>query len=70
MAIRREQPDKNSYWQNELRSLGIEPKRPNELNDKLELESLADNLKQGYYQDYKAAYSYEELDQSDFDYLI
>jgi hypothetical protein len=70
MAVRKEQTDKNSYWQNELRSLGIDPKLPSDLNDKSELESLADNLKQSYYQDYKTAYSYEELDQSDFDYLI
>ena len=32
------QQAKNGYWQNELDSLGIEPKQKNELNDKEELE--------------------------------
>jgi hypothetical protein len=31
---------KNRYWQNELDSLGIEPKRKTELNDAEELEKL------------------------------
>jgi hypothetical protein len=49
---------KNGYWQNELESLGIvEPKRKKELNDKEELENLADNIKQAMFQDYKVAYS-------------
>ncbi len=49
--------DKKEYWQNELKSLGIEPKRQNELNDKEELEALAEMIKEVYYQDYKAAYT-------------
>lgn len=49
--------DKKEYWQNELKSLGIEPKRQNELNDKEELHALADIIKEVYYQDYKNAYS-------------
>ena len=63
-----EQKGKRSYWQNELRSLGIEPQQENELNDEEELEALADNIKQVYYQDYKAAYGSdkEELDKSYF----
>jgi hypothetical protein len=36
--------------------LGIEPKRENELNDKAELEALAEIIKQASYQDYKMAY--------------
>jgi hypothetical protein len=32
-----EHPDKKVYWQNGLKSLGIEPRRQNELNDKEEL---------------------------------
>jgi hypothetical protein len=51
------QQHKKSYWQNELKSLGIDSKRKNEFNDREELESLADNIKQVYYQDYKIAYS-------------
>jgi hypothetical protein len=38
-------------------SLAIEPRRKNELNDIAELEALANNIKQVYYQDYKTAYS-------------
>src|SRR5689334_17760526 len=45
------------YWKNELKSLGIEPKRSNELNDPEELKDLVDRLKQSMYQDYKTAYS-------------
>jgi hypothetical protein len=41
---------------NELKSLGIDPKRENELNDKAVLEGLAEIIKQIYYQDYKIAY--------------
>jgi len=49
---------KNGYWQNELDSLGIEPKRKKaELNDEEELENLADIIKQAMFQDYKVAYS-------------
>jgi hypothetical protein len=54
-----QQQAKNSYWQNELHSLGIvEPKCKKELNDnKEELENLAENIKQAMFQDYKVAYS-------------
>jgi hypothetical protein len=47
----------NRYWQIELDSLGIEPKRKTELNDEEELENLADIIKQAMFQDYKVAYS-------------
>ena len=46
-----QQHAKNGYWQNELDSLGIEPK------EKKELENLSDNIKQAMFQDYKLAYS-------------
>jgi hypothetical protein len=55
-ALKKEHPDKKDYWQNELKSLGIEPRRQNEFNDKEELEALAEIIKV-YYQDYKTAYS-------------
>jgi hypothetical protein len=48
--------DKKEYWQNELKSLGIESKRQNDLNDKAELQALAEIIKAVYYQDYKTAY--------------
>ena len=51
-----QQQAKNGYWQNELCSLGIEPKRKTELNDKEENENLSDNIKQAMFQDYKIAY--------------
>ena len=54
-----QQQAKNGYWQSELDSLGIEPKQKNELNDKEELENLADIIKQTMFQDYKVAYSEE-----------
>ena len=56
LSIVDERSNKKGYWLNELDSLGIEPKRHNDLNDKEELEALADIIKQVYYQDYKAAY--------------
>lgn len=70
MAIKKEQTGKKEYWHNELNSLGIEPKRENEFNDKDELAALADNIKQVYYQNYKTAYDSEETDDSRFDYII
>jgi len=43
-------------WENDLTSLGIGPKRENDLNDKTELEALAEIIKQIYYRDHKTAY--------------
>ena len=53
----RQQQAKKGYWQNELDSLGIEPKQKKELSDGEELENLADILKQAMFQVYKIAYS-------------
>ncbi len=61
-ALKKEHPDKKEYWQNELESLGIEPRQKNELNDKDELEALAEIIKAVYYQDYKTAYSNQDND--------
>ena len=44
-------------WLSELRSLGVSPKRRNDLNDKKELQDLTENIKQALYQEYKTAYS-------------
>ena len=49
--------DKKGLAKADLRSLGIEPEPANELNDKKELQNLADNVKDSMYQDYKTAYS-------------
>ena len=56
-VFNKEFPDKKDFWENELKSLGIEPRRQNELNDKEELQALAEIIKQVYFQDYKTAYS-------------
>jgi hypothetical protein len=61
-----------NYLKIELSSLAIEGNRTNELNDKQELEALANAIKEVYYQDYKTAYNVSgiEIDQSHFDHLI
>jgi hypothetical protein len=53
----KEHTDNKEYLKNELESLGVEPKRKNQLNDKEELQNLSDNIKQTMFQDYKVAYS-------------
>jgi hypothetical protein len=53
----KEHIDKKEYLKNELKSLGIETKRKNHLNDNEELQNLSDNIKQAMFQDYKIAYS-------------
>jgi|RhiMethySRZTD1v2_1073278.scaffolds.fasta_scaffold471488_2 hypothetical protein len=63
--IPQEPSSKKEYWQNELDSLGVDTtKRPSELNDKDELEALADVIKQVYHQDYKTAYDYNNSSSS------
>jgi uncharacterized protein YneR len=61
------------YFQDELSSLGIECKRPNEFNYKEELQALTTAIKEVYFQDYKTAYndtSDTEIDQSHFGHWI
>jgi hypothetical protein len=53
----KEHADRKEYLKNELKSLGIEPKRKDQINDNEELQSLSDNIKQAMFQDYKIAYS-------------
>jgi hypothetical protein len=48
---------KLGYWQTELRSLGVDLKRNNELDESHELQYLSDKVKLSMYQDYKMAYS-------------
>jgi hypothetical protein len=48
---------KKEFLKNDLKSLGIDPKKENELNDETELRALTEIIKQVYYQDYKTAYS-------------
>ena len=53
----KEHTDSKEYLKNELKSLGVEPKRKVQLYDKEELRDLSDNIKQAMFQDYKIAYS-------------
>lgn len=53
MAAKDEHPDRYGWWLNELESLGINSKRLNDLNDLKEISSLAENIKQGFYQEYE-----------------
>ena len=48
---------KDTWWLNELESLGVSPKVKNELNNIQETSNLAENLKQAFYQAYKEAYN-------------
>jgi hypothetical protein len=53
----KEHTDRKEYLKNELKSLGVEPKRKDQLYDKEELQDLSENIKQAMFQDYKIAYS-------------
>ena len=52
-----EQMHSIDQWLSELRSLGVSPKRKNEMNDKKELQDLTENIKQKLYREYKTAYA-------------
>jgi hypothetical protein len=54
--MRKEKDDKEKEIA-DLKSLGIDPRKMNELNDERELKELSDNVKQSMFQDYKTAYS-------------
>ena len=70
LEVTNEQDGRKEYWQNELRSLGVEPKRMNEFNDEEELEALIDIIKQVYYQDYKTAYGSDDKEELDKSYFL
>jgi hypothetical protein len=57
MATKQEKPQEDSWWLNELESLGVSVKVRNDLNDITETSNLAENLKQILYQAYKDAYN-------------
>jgi hypothetical protein len=48
---------KINNWLAELRSLGVDAKTRNDLNDEKELHDMADNIKRSLYQEYKKAYA-------------
>jgi hypothetical protein len=57
MATKEEETQKDTWWLNELESLGVSPKVKNELNDIQETSNLVEYLKQAFYQAYKEAYN-------------
>jgi hypothetical protein len=57
MATKEEGIQRDTWWLNELESLGVSPKVKNGLNNIQETSDLAENLKQAFYQAYKEAYS-------------
>ena len=48
-----EHPERYGWWINELESLGVGVRKTNELNDLREIRSLAENIKQDFYQHHK-----------------
>jgi hypothetical protein len=54
VAAKDEHPERYGWWLNELESLGISSNRINEPNDLKEISSLAENIKQGSYQEYES----------------
>ena len=61
-SIKKESPEKYSWWLNELESLGVSIKKANDLNDIREVSNLTDNIKQALLQDYKTCYNEETED--------
>jgi flagellin-specific chaperone FliS len=59
MATKQENLQKNSWWINELDSLGVSVRVTNDLNDINETSNLVENLKHVFYQAYKHAYNYD-----------
>lgn len=53
MAIVHELHEKNEWWLNELRSLGLKVNNRNDFNDLNEMSNLANMIKQHYYKDFK-----------------
>jgi hypothetical protein len=70
MATKQENLQENTWWLNELESLGVSPKVRNELNDIQETSSLTENLKQIFYQAYKDAYKNDNQKSSDLQMVL
>jgi hypothetical protein len=49
--------NQKEYWFTGLDSLGIHPKKTNDLNDSREMSDLVENVKQTMFQEYKTAYT-------------
>ena len=61
-SVKRESPEKYSWWLNELESLGLTVNKANDLNDIIEVSNLTDSIKQVLFQDYKTCYN-EEIEE-------
>jgi hypothetical protein len=49
--------NQKEYWFSRLDSLGIHPKKTNDLNDSREMSDPVENVKQTMFQEYKTAYT-------------
>ena len=58
-SVKKESPEKYSWWLNELESLGLAVNKDNDLNDIREVSNLTDSIKQVLFQDYKTCYNEE-----------
>ena len=54
---RTEQPERYSWWLNELESLGVNGKHKEDINDLQEASALTENLKQLFYEEYQRAFN-------------
>ncbi|MGA9295812.1 MAG: hypothetical protein WA398_07400 [Nitrososphaeraceae archaeon] len=61
MATKQENLQKNSWWINELESLGVSANVKNELNNPQETSHLTEYIKHAYYQAYKETYNDDSM---------
>ena len=54
---RTEQPERYSWWLNELESLGVNATHKEDINDLQEASALTENLKQLFYEEYQRAFN-------------
>ena len=52
-----ENPEKHSWWLNELESLGINTREESQLKDPQKTSELTMDIKQMFYEEYKKAFS-------------
>ena len=56
MATKDEHPERYGWWIDELKSLGVEPKKINQVYDLQELCKVTQTLKETFLQYYKSSY--------------
>ena len=57
MSIRKEYPQRYSWWISELSSLGIKRMRRNDMKNRKQITDLTENTKQTLFQEYKTVYN-------------